>query len=206
MIGQKKVLDHIDKLNKNIPKFIVLIGPKGSGKRTVARYIAEKLDAFYSVCGIKVDEIREMIDTANIVSLDTVFCIEDADLMRNEAKNALLKITEEPPAHAYFILTISNEGSMLDTIASRADVIHLQPYTKQELCEYWESKYDETTWKDMFCDTATTPYEIDLLVKYGSEFIEYVTLLLIILRKWSLQMRLSLHQSCVLNLPQRGTI
>ncbi|GMO53477.1 MAG: hypothetical protein Ta2G_11520 [Termitinemataceae bacterium] len=48
-----------------------------------------------------------------------VLIIENADKMKDEARNSLLKILEEPPATAEIILTTENSASLLPTILSR---------------------------------------------------------------------------------------
>ncbi len=50
--------------------------------------------------------------------------IENADKMQESARNAFLKILEEPPEYAHFILTTSNRGAIMQTILSR-----VRPYT-----------------------------------------------------------------------------
>ena len=66
MIGQKHIREFIDLNVDKLPHFIVLIGDKGGGKRTLAKYIAEKLGATYSEVGIKVDDVREVVDTSSL--------------------------------------------------------------------------------------------------------------------------------------------
>lgn len=177
MIGQKKLLNTLK--TSKLPHFIILVSPQGSGKKMVARHIAKLLSATYAPCGIKVDEVRETIDTAMHVTEKMLYCIEDADNMSLMAKNALLKITEEPPENAYFIMTVQNDGSVLGTIKSRGTVIHLDPYTPSEIREYLgtiqgQSDYDI----DLACDIATTPYQAELLFRYGKDFTDYVNLVI----------------------------
>lgn len=172
MIGQTKLINYIDGL-KTVPHFIVIVGSKGSGKTTLAKYIAEKLNATFSVCGIKVDEIREIIDTAYRVRDKVVYCIKDGDTMRAEAKNAMLKITEEPPENAYFILTVQDESSLLATIKSRAVVLTIEPYSKQDIIDYATATKQSIL---DYLDIAMTPYELDVLNAYGKEFLEFVEL------------------------------
>lgn len=45
--------------------------------------------------------------------------VEHADRMLDSSRNALLKILEEPPAHAVFILTTNRRQAMIPTILSR---------------------------------------------------------------------------------------
>lgn len=158
---------------------MVLVGSKGSGKRTLSKLIAIKLGANYSECGIKVDEIREMIDTAYKAQDKIVYCIADADNMRNEAKNALLKITEEPPKNAYFILTVEDDSSLLATIKSRARVFYMAPYSEEELMRYYnQKKYNSDIDPKLIVNIAYCPYDVDMIVKYGKEFIDFVELVL----------------------------
>ena len=178
MVGQKHILELINPwiLNGQAPHFIVLIGPKGSGKTCLTKYIADKLEAVYSETDIKVDAIREVIDTAYKVRDKVVYHIKDADTMRPEAKNAMLKITEEPPKDAYFIMTVQNDANLLDTIKSRATVLFIEPYTVDEICEYAKSKYNNVD--SIILDIADNPYQVDVLVHYGKDFIDYVNLVL----------------------------
>lgn len=175
MIGQKHIREFIDLNVDKLPHFIVLIGDRGGGKRTLAKYIAEKLDATYSEVGIKVDDVREVVNTSSLSATKVLYCFADADNMRPEAKNAMLKITEEAPDNAYFVLTVTNEKSLLDTIKSRAFVFKMQNYTTEELGDYIKLKdYPESN----LLFIASTPYEIDMLYLYGKEFFDYVNLVL----------------------------
>lgn len=52
-----------------------------------------------------------------------VFIIEDAEAMRAEAANSLLKVLEEPPPGVVIILLAESTASLLPTLVSRAQVI-----------------------------------------------------------------------------------
>lgn len=179
IIGQKTLLSNLDKLIDNdlFPHFIILIGQKGSGKKLISKYIAEKINATYSLCDIKVDAIREVIDTAYTIKDKTVYCIADADTMRNEAKNAMLKITEESPKNAYFILTVSDSSFLLDTIKSRAQIFYLNEYSKNELKEYLQKLSNNNNIPEVV-DIARTPYEVDYIIQQGKSFFDYVQLVI----------------------------
>ena len=179
MIGQKHILELIDAMQFQLSHFIILVGPRGSGKTCLTKYIADKLEAVYSVTDIKVDAIREVIDTAYKIRDRVVYHIKDADNMRAEAKNALLKITEEPPKNAYFVMTIQNDSSLLATLKSRAQVLRAEPYTKEELKQYAQEKYPDDNWTDLLMNIVSTPYDIDVMSIYDkTAFIEYVNLVI----------------------------
>lgn len=179
MIGQTKILDWVDSNIENFPHFIIIVGERGSGKTTLSKVIANRLNANFAVSGIKVDEIREVINTAYNVKDTSLYCVKDADTMRNEAKNAMLKITEEPPKNAYFIMTVEDDSTLLDTIKSRSFVFYMEPYSEPELRSYFlEAHENEDADIDFVCDMATTPYEVDKLIEYGKDFIDYVNLVI----------------------------
>ena len=176
MIGQKHITSWIDANISVLPHFLVFVGDKGSGKRTVSKYVADKLGATYSEIGIKVDDVREVIETASLSATKVLYCFADADNMRPEAKNAMLKITEEPPKNAYFVLTVQDDVSLLDTIKSRAQVFRMAPYSKQELAEYAKLQNYQL---DMFEGACMTPGDADVLSTYNAtEFLEYVRLVI----------------------------
>lgn len=169
MVGQKYLLHTVDKLvNNGFPRFSLIVGPTGSGKHLVAAYIASQLQAQLVVCGTKVDEVREMIALSYKQSEPTVYLFPDTDKMSTAAKNALLKVTEEPPRKAFIIITLADLANTLPTLTSRGCVFHINSYRPEELSEYINLKEyklttDETHVVHAVC---TVPGEIDLIVSY----------------------------------------
>lgn len=53
--------------------------------------------------------------------------------MRLEAQNALLKILEEPPEYAVFLLLTDNPNKMLPTIRSRCTALNLNALPEETL-------------------------------------------------------------------------
>ena len=180
MVGQNNILEWVDNNINSFPHFIVLVGSSGCGKKTLSETIAYKLSCVYSKCSVSVDAVREVIETAYQSQTKVLYCFADADNMKPQAKNAMLKITEEPPENAYFCLTVCDDSSLLDTIKSRAYVINMQSYTKPELKKYYYSTLGaENPSEDevnLFCEISTTPGDIDKLTEYGKEFYDYVEL------------------------------
>ena len=121
MIGQRYLLERINGQVERgrFPRFAIFIGEKGSGKKCLASTIADYLKYPISFVDTKVDSIREVINTAYKVDAPIIYVITDCDNMSSAAANALLKVTEEPPRNAYFILTCENEENLLQTIRSR---------------------------------------------------------------------------------------
>ena len=61
------------------------------------------------------------------LGLRKVAIIENADRMQESARNALLKILEEPPESVRFVLTSSRRGAMMATILSRSRTYSFAP-------------------------------------------------------------------------------
>ena len=81
----------------------------------------DKLEGGFLYDSIPVLQIRNVSAWAHVSAANgkKVVVIENADRMLDSARNALLKILEEPPADTLFILTTSRRGAMLPTILSR---------------------------------------------------------------------------------------
>ena len=181
MIGQTKILEWIYANKENAPHFVVLIGSRGSGKRTLAQEMAKVWGCVYSETDIKVDNVREVIDSAYKSATKVMYCFADADSMRAEAKNAMLKITEEPPVNAYFVMTVRDESSLLDTIKSRSQVFLMEGYNSEQLLAYAVGNYDSARKGHMgiIPKICATPGDIDLLYKHEVEpFYQFVNLVL----------------------------
>jgi len=56
-----------------------------------------------------------------------VFIIDPADAMNGNAQNSLLKVLEDGPDYAAFLLICANAGKLLSTIRSRCETITLPP-------------------------------------------------------------------------------
>lgn len=135
MIGQQNNIKTLIKwrCNRSVPRFIIIAGDEGSGRLTFAKAILKTINAKGIIMGNSISDVRDTIEQAYYITQPTCYIFRDADDMKNEAKNALLKVVEEPPNNAYFIMTVHNIDNMLDTIRSRGTVIKMEPYTMQEL-------------------------------------------------------------------------
>lgn len=177
MIGQtdlKKVLLDIIS-DDEFPVFSILHGLKGSGKKLLVDWIASKLDAPLVSCGISVTDVRQVITDSHLYKSRMLYFFPDADKMSNEAKSALLKITEEPPNNCHIIMSIESLSSMPATIISRAQVFRMDLYKFTELKEYADTVHVN----DVVCQFCETPGDIDVFKEIDVEqFLDYVDLVL----------------------------
>lgn len=69
-----------------------------------------------------IDEIRDLRDRVNLAPASgrrKIYIIDEVHMLTTEAFNALLKMLEEPPEHAVFILATTEKHRVLPTIISR---------------------------------------------------------------------------------------
>lgn len=139
----------------------LFIGPRGTGKTSVARIFAHAVNGFkynleddyvdiIEIDGASnrgIDDIRELREKAAIAPTSgkyKVYIIDEVHMLTKEAFNALLKTLEEPPAHVIFIMATTDAYKVPVTITSRAQtytfklaepsimLAHLKSIAKQE--------------------------------------------------------------------------
>lgn len=171
-VGNRDTVTRLDSMlsSGRVPHAFIIEGQEGTGRRTLANMLARAIACTgeNKPCGvceccrmsenpdivtvlpdkanITVDRIRAVRDEAYILpnqSDKRVFIIPNADLMNEQAQNALLKVFEEPPKRVAFILTCEYSGQLLDTVVSRAAVIKLSPPEKEEAVAYILSEYPQ---------------------------------------------------------------
>lgn len=172
MIGQKKLLERLKQISEgNFARFTIISGGRGGGKTLLSAEIARQLGADLVLVETKVDNIRQVIDLAYKQVKPVVYLVAHADKMSIAAKNALLKITEEPPRKAYFIMTLEDLNNTLGTLRSRGTILPLDPYTPLELAEYANSKGYELNSNelDIMSQVCQVPGDVDLLARYDIE-------------------------------------
>jgi len=114
-----------------------------------------------SANNIRINSIRDLVSKIYLstsASNKKVFLISEADKMRQEAANALLKVLEEPPKNSVIILTTSKVNSLPQTIIGRCQNIHFEPLTNEQI----QAKLTETT------DHSKKQIEIASKLSFGS--------------------------------------
>ena len=85
---------------------------------------------------IGIDTIRELKAEARFTLYEgrrKVFIISEAEQMRVEAANALLKLLEEPPGNLVLILVTANIYQILPTIKSRCQLLRFTPLPEAQM-------------------------------------------------------------------------
>jgi DNA polymerase III subunit delta' len=80
--------------------------------------------------------VQSTISYSPSVGRRRVYIVERADTLTEGAANSLLKVLEEPPRYACFVLLSPHPSRMLPTVLSRAQVIRLQPMSVADLAQH----------------------------------------------------------------------
>ncbi len=88
-----------------------------------------------------IDDVRELRDKVAFsptASRMKVYIIDEVHMLTNEAFNALLKMLEEPPPHAVFVLATTEPHKVPPTIASRCQPYEFKRVPAPELASHLE--------------------------------------------------------------------
>lgn len=180
MIGQENLLATIDKhiQEGTFPRFAIIVGPEGSGKRLVVKHIQEQMSNVELLeFGTSANDVRDAIKMSYKTTKKALYFFPDSDSMSATAKNALLKVTEEPPNNVYFIMTLESEHNTLDTILSRGTLYQMEPYANLDIAQYAVDTDKITTEEELNIvrDVCSTPGDVNVLLDTGIQnFYNYV--------------------------------
>ncbi len=163
LLGNQEIKKELER--GNFAHAYLITGAAGSGKKTLARIFAEKLtedraglalqDIHPDVLwlapkdagkNIPVDAVREFRREAYTLPNQApkkVLIIDQCEKLNENGQNAILKILEEPPAHAVFLLLASSREEMLATIRSRCVIWEMQPIAAEEGVPFLKERYPE---------------------------------------------------------------
>ncbi len=86
--------------------------------------------------------IIRRVNTKPFGAKRNVFVIAQADLMREEAQNALLKVVEEPPEHCAVVFITETPDAILYTIRSRCQRVRFAPLRSEMIESLLTEYYD----------------------------------------------------------------
>lgn len=128
---------------KRVPQAILLHGPTGCGKTTIARIFSKEV-------GCSGIDFREL-DTATFNGIATVrsisksigyvsmkggarvWLIDEVQKMTTDAQNAMLKLLEEPVKNLYFILCTTDPQKLLSTVRGRCIELKVNLLTEGQI-------------------------------------------------------------------------
>ena len=132
----------------------------------------------------KWDELKGKRDLLNFIALspvkakNKVAALINADKIERRTQNVLLKTLEEPPDHAYIILTTSRPRVLLDTIYSRSHVINLKPLSNEDK-DLWLKSIGLSEYNSYDFPSYYSPIQIynEIANNNQSNFKEFITIL-----------------------------
>ncbi|MBT7929472.1 AAA family ATPase [Candidatus Peregrinibacteria bacterium] len=146
VIGNKHIVESLESLfddGKSVAHTFLFHGPSGCGKTTFARIIASKLNCsefdFVEINAGNnrgIGTAREVLKTVEYKPMqgDTkVILLDEVHQTTKDFQNALLKILEDTPRHAYFILCTTDPRKLLTTIRNRCVTYEVEPLGRKNL-------------------------------------------------------------------------
>ena len=144
VVGQDHVTTTLQNAVKNnkVAQSLLFCGPRGVGKTTCARILANEINEFdfnnplensnnFNIYELdaasnnSVDDIRNLIEQVRYPPQSgkfKVYIIDEVHMLSNAAFNAFLKTLEEPPSYAIFILATTEKNRVIPTILSRCQI------------------------------------------------------------------------------------
>ena len=146
VLGNASTISALSKMLKSkdtMPHTFLFYGPSGCGKTTLARILATELKCNVSdmeeLNGANqrgIDDARGMIDRANNLPMfgkSRVFIMDEMHMLTRDAMNSLLKILEDVPSHAYFILCSTEPDKILKTIRNRCTAFQVELLSEDDI-------------------------------------------------------------------------
>ncbi len=147
--GEEPKLSRIAPYLSRLDELAFDLGPNGSElppPRELHKQLEEavtlvrKVEDSISVVSAPVGMVRRVAAWAHLKGTEPtkIIILENADRLLDAARNALLKLLEEPPSSVYLILTTTRKNAIIPTILSRVRTYTFQPRVGSSALEVLE--------------------------------------------------------------------
>jgi len=125
-----------------IPNALLLYGPYGCGKTSIARILAKRIvrvandiKEINAAESRGIDDVRSWADQAQVGGWggNKVFVIDEFHQMTNQAQSALLKAVETPPKGIYYIFCTTDPQKIIPALRSRCYMVEVKLLTSDAM-------------------------------------------------------------------------
>lgn len=129
---------------RSVPHTYLFTGPSGVGKTTLARILGNELEVgdvreVDAASWGRIEDMRQLMSEMQYEALGDnprrLLIIDECHSISKPAWQALLKMTEEPPDHLYWVFCTTEEEKVPLTLKTRAQCYQLQPVPFRDLSE-----------------------------------------------------------------------
>ena len=150
IIGNRSAVESLRQMIKkdSIPHTLLFSGPSGNGKTTLARILANKMNAEVTEMNMSHKEMRgidganELISKLGFKSLSgqkKVIILDEVDQATKDWQKAMKKPLEDTPNHVYFFLCTTMPEKLIKDIHTRSTQIQVHSINSRELSVYLKS-------------------------------------------------------------------
>jgi DNA polymerase III gamma/tau subunit len=143
--------------SRSLPHALLLSGPSGTGKTTIARILKAKLkcsDMDYTEInsadfrGIEtIRDLRETMQYAPSGGNVRMFVLDEGHQLSHDAQNALLKLLEDPPEHVYFVICTTTPDKLIKTVRNRCTDLPMKLLTDTQIRDLLISVARKESWE-----------------------------------------------------------
>jgi len=145
MLGNKSTIASLKAIysrESDWPHAVLLQGPKGCGKTTIARIIVNLLECrgndFIEINSSNdrgIGTARSIMEGSRfrpMMGKSRVYLLDEVHMTTSDFQNAMLKPLEDTPVHAYFLLCTTDPSRLIPALRSRCHTFEVQYLTEKE--------------------------------------------------------------------------
>lgn len=185
MIGQRELLNKITaQIEKDrFPKVSILIGEKGSGRKTLAYEISKRLNCGITFVPPTSEGIARIFNVAYKVdsALPMVYVFTECDSLNKKYMDVIRVMTQNVPNNAFLILTCEMLDNIFPVIKSKSVTYMLEPYSDEDKFDYLDDVKRENQMclleedEDFIVEVASNISELKMFIDMDvSSFKKYV--------------------------------
>jgi len=180
-IGNESVKEKINQyIQKNDIPHILLFGPAGTGKTSLAKLLTKNINCDYLYINASdqngVEDVRiQMKNYASSAGFKPlkVIILDEADRLTADAQGVLRNMLEAYSAHTRFILTCNFVEKMIAPISSRVQSFEIKPISKKDvalrLVEILQSENISFTQEDIIFIINTYYPDIRKIINFAQQ-------------------------------------